>query len=171
MRNGGRRRRRAADSGVSKNGSGNPAGRTGAVMLCVCGGKLSEGINFKDELGRLVVMVGLPYANPEEPELKARMRHLDLSERKVGSAVEPGGKSRGRAYYEALCMRAVNQSVGRAIRHVGDYAAIVFVDGRYAPPGAETGRMPPVGVSSQLPEWIQERLVIPRGTARCRAGW
>ena len=139
-------------------------------MLCVCGGKLSEGINFKDELGRLVVMVGLPYANPEEPELKARMRHLDLSERKVGSAVEPGGKSRGRAYYEALCMRAVNQSVGRAIRHVGDYAAIVFVDGRYAPPGAETGRMPPVGVSSQLPEWIQERLVIPRGYGEVQSG-
>lgn len=183
VRNGEERRRaaNAAHSGVSENGSGGvssvgssgvPAGRTGAVMLCVCGGKLSEGINFKDELGRLVVMVGLPYANPEEPELKARMRHLDLSDRKVGSAAEPpaGGKSRGRAYYEALCMRAVNQSVGRAIRHVGDYAAIVFVDGRYAPPGAETGRMPPLGVSSQLPEWIQERLVIPRGYGEVQSG-
>ena len=121
--------------------SSNNAGRTGAVMLCVCGGKLSEGINFKDELGRLVVMVGLPFANPEEPELKARMRHLDASERLDGSAPlnpKPGVKSRGRAYYEALCMRAVNQSVGRAIRHVADFAAIVFVDGRYAPAGAET---------------------------------
>jgi chromosome transmission fidelity protein 1 len=106
-------------------------------MLCVCGGKLSEGINFKDELGRLVVMVGLPFANPEEPELKARMRHLDASER-LELNPKPGVKSRGRAYYEALCMRAVNQSVGRAIRHVADFAAIVFVDGRYAPAGAET---------------------------------
>ena len=35
---------------------------------------------------------------------------------------------RGRAYYEALCMRAVNQSVGRAIRHAGDYAAIIFAE-------------------------------------------
>lgn len=183
VRNGEERRREAnaAHSGVSKNGSGGvssvgssgAAGRTGAVMLCVCGGKLSEGINFKDELGRLVVMVGLPYANPDEPELKARMRHLDLSEREVGSAgvsPSPGGKSRGRAYYEALCMRAVNQSVGRAIRHVGDYAAILFVDGRYAPPGAATGRTPPLGVSSQLPEWIQERLVIPRGYGEVQSG-
>ena len=134
-------------------------------MLCVCGGKLSEGINFKDELGRLVVMVGLPFANPEEPELKARMAHLDASERAerdgevAGS--NPSGKTRGRAYYEALCMRAVNQSVGRAIRHVGDYAAIVFADARYAPAGSRTGE--PRGIATQLPGWIGERLVVPAG--------
>ena len=30
--------------------------------------------------------------------------------------------------------------------------------------------MPPVGVSSQLPEWIQERLVIPRGYGEVQSG-
>lgn len=31
-------------------------------------------------------------------------------------------------YYTNLCMKAVNQSVGRAIRHIGDYATIVLAD-------------------------------------------
>ena len=34
-------------------------------------------------------------------------------------------------HYENLCMKAVNQSVGRAIRHKEDYAAILFLDHRF----------------------------------------
>jgi hypothetical protein len=117
----------------------NKPSQTGALMLCVCGGKLSEGINFKDALGRLVVMVGLPYANPEEPELKAtrgvpgRARRLlfFMTHKKNKLNERAKTKTRGRRYYEALCMRSVNQSVGRAIRHVGDYAAILLCDRRY----------------------------------------
>ncbi len=154
--------------------------QTGAFMLCVCGGKLSEGINFKDELGRLVVMVGLPYANPEEPELKARMAYLD----ETGTGKQSGKKSvtaelvghrvntkssRGRSYYDALCMRSVNQSVGRAIRHVGDFAAILFCDKRFAPArsteqNSETNKPQKLtGVPSQLAHWIGERLQTPNG--------
>ena len=51
-------------------------------------------------------------------------------------------------------MKAVNQSVGRAIRHAGDYAAIVLLDGRYAGPR----------VLGKLPGWI-------RGRARVEAEW
>ena len=171
----------AVDNGVDagRTGSGGKVGgRTGAVMLCVCGGKLSEGINFKDDLGRLVVMVGLPFANPDEPELRARMQHLDAAEEadlnpSVGQNIHAAEtstsqKTRGRAYYEALCMRAVNQSVGRAIRHMGDYAAIIFADARYAPPGARSGS--PVGISTQLPGWIRERLAVPRTYGEVQSG-
>ena len=163
------------------------ATQTGALMLCVCGGKLSEGINFKDALGRLVVMVGLPYANPEEPELKARMRYLDERGGGFGARTatlpvllknDATTKTRGRRYYEALCMRSVNQSVGRAIRHVGDYAAILFCDRRYAPSGADE---PPFENESEKKKelrgggrssagWIGERLVTPSGYGQTQAG-
>ena len=139
------------DYAVSVRGDGAAIGvkRRGAVLLCVVGGKLSEGINFKDELGRLVIMVGLPFANIADAELKARMDHLDSG---------AGNHGRGRAYYEALCMRGVNQSIGRAIRHVGDYACILLCDKRWGACGTATSR---TKAAAALPDWIEQRLVVP----------
>ncbi|TYJ14007.1 hypothetical protein E1A91_A10G089100v1 [Gossypium mustelinum] len=154
----------------------NPAPKSGAILLAVVGGKISEGINFSDGMGRCIVMVGLPYPSPSDIELLERVKHIEslgdtssmeipklsISEEHYGGDVQSGFsilrscRRRGKEYYENLCMKAVNQSIGRAIRHVNDYAAILLVDIRYASDSSKRSFSHP---SSKLPQWIKESLV------------
>lgn len=82
------------------------------MLIAVVGAKLSEGLNFSDDLARCVVLVGLPYANFQSAELKERMRYVDDVQNKstIHGAVT---KTAGMELYENLCMRAVNQSIGK----------------------------------------------------------
>ena len=86
--------------------------RTGAILFAVVGGKLSEGLNFSDELARAVVVVGLPFANKNSPELQERMRYANEMEKKHGSKKYAGAKDAASELYENMCMNAVNQSIG-----------------------------------------------------------
>lgn len=54
----------------------------------------------------------------------------------------------GRIYYENLCMKAVNQSIGRSVRHKDDYASVLLIDHRYSRNQCKNA----------LPEWIQKSL-------------
>ncbi|XP_056373802.1 ATP-dependent DNA helicase DDX11 isoform X2 [Hyla sarda] len=116
-----------------------PGPLTGALLFSVVGGKMSEGINFSDDLGRCVVMVGMPYPNIRSPELQEKMSYLDHTLPKTN------GVSPGKVLIENLCMKAVNQSIGRAIRHRGDFATILLLDHRYSRPT----------VLGKLPQWIR----------------
>ncbi|KAF2205065.1 ATP-dependent RNA helicase-like protein chl1 [Delitschia confertaspora ATCC 74209] len=119
-------------------------GGRGALLFAVIGGTLSEGINFSDALGRGVAVVGLPFPNPHSAEWRAKMQYISSKIRNSGG----DGKAAAREFYENACMRAVNQCVGRAIRHRADYAAILMVDRRYS------GQR----IQAKLPRWIRDSL-------------
>ncbi|XP_046400687.1 ATP-dependent DNA helicase DDX11 [Ischnura elegans] len=114
---------------------------TGAILLSVVGGKMSEGINFGNDLGRCVIMVGMPYPNALSPILQEKMGYLNTH-----SSLSQAGQR----YYESLCMKAVNQSIGRCIRHKGDYATMLLLDIRYARPQTQDA----------LPGWLKNSLVV-----------
>lgn len=117
----------------SKNSQG--TGVNGALLLAVVGGKISEGINFSDGMGRCVIMVGLPYPSPSDVELIETIKHIETisSSLLVGDDKTLGRKcddecelqpgydilrkctKGGRDYYENLCMKAVNQSIGKLL--------------------------------------------------------
>lgn len=82
------------------------------VLFCVMGGTLSEGVNFSDDICRLLIVVGVPYPT-KSPELDERSKGM-------------------RDYLSTVAMKTVNQTIGRAIRHSSDYAAIVLLDARFA---------------------------------------
>lgn len=117
----------------------------GALLLAVIGGSLSEGINFSDTLGRGVIVVGLPFPNPHSAEWKAKSQYISAKVSKGGG----DGKAAARELFENTCMRAVNQCIGRAIRHKEDYAVILMLDKRYE------GKR----IQDKLPKWIRESMV------------
>ncbi|KAL8458240.1 hypothetical protein ACS0TY_035941 [Phlomoides rotata] len=151
-----------------------PTSCNGAILFAIVGGKISEGINFSDGAGRCIVMVGLPYPSPSDVELIERVKHIEglenektilnknpayechYGDAESGFQILKSCKGRGKEYYENLCMKAVNQSIGRAIRHVNDYSAILLVDSRYASDSRKRSFSHP---TEKLPQWIKSRLV------------
>lgn len=189
------------------------------LLLAVCRGKVSEGIDFKDERGRLVIITGIPYAPHLDPWIVLKRENLDqkiqkwkqknngssttsstvssqgnlsyqqllkessidntakssqpaaslpagvippyipfnqlsqsnnntvakvttnstiISDKKLNVApIQPNNSGLvapsldGQAWYNQAASRAVNQAIGRVIRHKHDWGAIFLLDDRF----------------------------------------
>ncbi len=93
----------------------------GATLMAVMGGSLSEGVDYKNNSIKGIVIVGIPLTVPDL-ELKARIAYLDK---------RFDGKGMDYAYIIPAVVKAV-QAAGRAVRSEKDRAVLVFMDKRYS---------------------------------------
>ncbi|KMV66627.1 RAD3-like DNA-binding helicase [Encephalitozoon cuniculi EcunIII-L] len=113
------------------------ATKQSAVFMCVYRGKASEGIDFKDSFARAVIAVGIPYPSLHDPQVELKKEFNDKYK-----------SFNGRLWYEAQAFRAVNQALGRAIRHKDDWGIVMLLDSRYSEKR----------VQSQLSKWVAENI-------------
>ncbi|XP_051957724.1 LOW QUALITY PROTEIN: regulator of telomere elongation helicase 1-like [Xyrauchen texanus] len=115
---------------------------SGGSFFAVCRGKASEGLDFADTYGRGVVITGLPFPPRMDPRVVLKMQYLDEMCKNKTSGVK---YLSGQEWYRQQASRAVNQAIGRVIRHKEDYGAIFLCDHRFK--GTEA--------RNQLPLWVR----------------
>lgn len=122
------------------------ARRSDNMLFGVMGGKLSEGIDYPNNILTCVVAVGLPYATWDVYQ-KALMEHL-----------EHQFPQKGRTYaYSAPAILRLIQTCGRVHRSANDKGCIVILDGRVAHPN----------IKQQLPVYFQKEMKIAKNAVDC----
>merc|ERR1712029_227079 len=87
----------------------NAQGSLGAVLMAVCRGKVSEGIDFADRDARAVVITGIPFPAVKDPKVVLKKKFMDSTRHMT--------KMAGNDWYNLEAFRALNQAIGRVIRH------------------------------------------------------
>ena len=76
-------------------------GPSGALMLAVCRGKVSEGLDFTDNNARAVICVGIPFPNFKDTQVELKRAYNDTKK----SAANP--LLSGSEWYEIQAFRSV----------------------------------------------------------------
>ncbi|KAM7260392.1 hypothetical protein ACFE04_016133 [Oxalis oulophora] len=96
----------------------------GAGFLAVCRGKVSEGLDFSDDKARVVIVVGIPFPNLHDIKVSLKKKYNDAYK-------STKNLINGNEWYCQQAFRALNQAIGRCIRHKFDYGAVILIDERY----------------------------------------
>ncbi len=121
----------------------------GAILFAVCRGKISEGLDFADEAARMVIVIGIPYPSLADRRVNIKREYLDEHKEQL--------RISGKDWYMQEAVRAVNQSIGRAIRHRYDYGSILLVDERF-----DSGE-----VKSLISRWLRDSVTKAATTKAC----
>jgi len=80
-----------------------------------------------------MLVIGLPYPNNQSLAMKEKIKYWD-------NKGIPTFK--GNDYYNSLCLKLVNQSIGRAVRHLKDWSYLLLIDFRFE------------SLKMHLPSWV-----------------
>lgn len=119
----------------------NDSTTNGAIFMAVCRGKVSEGLDFANKNGRAVIITGIPFAPKSDPKVGLKKSYMQTNYIRNQSLS-------GDEWYQLEASRAVNQAIGRVIRHRYDYGAILLCDCRFNEPIQK----------SQLSQWLKRHI-------------
>ena len=94
----------------------------GAILVAVYRGKISEGLDLSDDYCRGVMVIGLPFPNWTDSHVQLKREFL---KNKRDSRLSPD------QWYNSEMLRAVNQAIGRVVRHRNDYGIVLLIDSNY----------------------------------------
>lgn len=117
--------------------------KDGALLIAVCRGKVSEGLDFSDDNARAVITVGIPFPNVKDLQVELKRQYNDHHSKSRGLLP-------GRQWYEIQAYRALNQALGRCIRHKNDWGALILVDDRF--------NNNPNRYISGLSKWVRQQI-------------
>jgi DNA excision repair protein ERCC-2 len=112
-------------------------GKSG-IMFAVCGGKWSEGLDYRGEMLSGAMVIGLPLA----PYNRVRRMVIDYFCRKFGKEGEF-------LSYTLPAINRVLQALGRVLRSPSDHGVLVLGERRFLEPK----------IRSALPQWLKEEII------------
>jgi DNA excision repair protein ERCC-2 len=129
----------AKDANIALNEfMGLPARNKSGVIFAVCGGKWSEGLDYRGDMLSGAIVIGLPLA----PFNRPRRMIIDYFRHKFGEEGEF-------ICYTLPAINRAQQALGRVIRTPEDRGILVFGEKRFLEPKVVRG----------LPAWIREEMI------------
>ncbi|XP_076052795.1 uncharacterized protein LOC143032210 [Oratosquilla oratoria] len=119
----------------------------GALFMAVCRGKVSEGLDFTDDNARAVIAVGIPFPSVKDIQ-------VDLKRQYNNNHCKTRGVLSGSEWYEIQAYRALNQALGRCLRHRYDWGALILIDERYQR-GFYGQQQGPTKYTKGLSKWVR----------------
>lgn len=105
----------------------NHCGRCKVVFFVVFNGQFSDGFDFKDDLVRIVFVLGIPFEDIYSVEIQSKKKYLEENFK----FKRDRGLMNFKEWYKFQAFKKINQIAGKIKNHIEDYGVLVLVDSRF----------------------------------------